>query len=210
MLIRMTQNQKSCLESALRTMEPFYRNELEPLCIQIGHCYNIPDENIHLAAGIIKSLPKGVTSPIPQKTNELHVFSQKMLNGGMVQVNENWTIELNDSEQRLLAHTLDVYSRLLMGQLHMIFEELDIDIPDNPHLLDFWRDARWNGAGGMIEVRNLLFPDLKSFGWNGGYGISNPKVAFFSRLAYQMKKALLNPNDFILPVTDEPPLTIQT
>jgi hypothetical protein len=205
----MTQKHKECFESVFRTMEAFYNGDLDTLCVVIGCHYDISDENVKLAASIISSLPEGVISPVPNRAAALQAFSRRWLSGDLKRSGNKWTIEIEDSERRLLAHVTDVYSRLLMGQLNMIFEELDIGLPDNPHLLDFWHDARWSGAGGMLEARNLLFPDLKKFGWNGGYGISNPEVAFCSRLAYQMGKVLLSANEFCLPVTDEPPLTIR-
>ena len=207
--VSMTKKQKECFESIFSTMESFYRNDLETLCIVIGRHYKIPDESVKNAAAIVKSLPQGVTFPVPQKADALKAIHQRWLDGGLTQKDERWIFRMDDTERRLLAHVSDVYSRLLMGQLNMIFEELDIGLPDNPHLLDFWNDARWNGAGGMLEVRNLLFPEIKDFGWNGGFGISNPKVTFFSRLAYQMGKVLLSANEFFLPVTDEPPLSIK-
>lgn len=209
MIVRMTAKQKECFESIFRTMESFYRGDLETLCIVIGCQYNLPEENIRLATTIITSLPQGIISPVNKKAAALNAIHQRWSSGSLKQKGAQWYFTIDDAERRLLAHTCDVYSRLLMGQLYMIFEELDIGLPDNPHLLDFWNDARWSGAGGMLEMRNLLFPDLKEFGWNGGYGISNPKVTFFSRLAYQMGRVLLSANEFFLPVTDEPPLTIQ-
>ena len=205
----MTQRHKECFESAFRTMEPFYRNDLESLCIVIGCHYDIPDANVQQAANIMTSLP-GITSPVPAKAERIASIAKRWHEGGVVKAdNEHWCFEISNEERVFLAHVLDTYSRLLMGQLNMIFEELDIGLPDGSHLLDLWHDVRWNGAGGMREARNLLFPELEGCGWNGGYGISNPHVAFFSRLSYQMAKVLRGGYEFVLPVTDEPLLEVQ-
>lgn len=207
--VSMTNNQKECFESMFHTMEAFYRGDLETLCVVIGCRYNLPEENVRLATAIITSLPQGIISPVTEKATALNAIYQRWMDGGLTEKNARWEFKVCDGERHLLAHVLDVYSRLLMGQLNMIFEELDIGLPDNPHLLDFWSDVRWNGAGGMLEVRNLLFPEIKDFGWNGGFGISNPKVAFFGRLSYQISKVLRGGYEFVLPVTTEPLLEIQ-
>lgn len=48
----------------------------------------------------------------------------------------------------------------------------------------------------------LLFPAIREFGWNGGYGIASKEVAEDARLAYQLVKVLRR--EYVLPVTNEP------
>lgn len=69
-----------------------------------------------------------------------------------------------------------------------------------------------NGALGlgMAEARDLLIPQLRKLrvGWNGNFGISNEGLAYNSKLAYEMLKAILyacrQGDGTVLKVTDEP------
>lgn len=75
--------------------------------------------------------------------------------------------------------------------------------------LQAYHDARWNGVG-VIEARDLLIPQLKKMGigWNGNFGISNSELAYNSKLAYEILKAIRyvteSRDSSVLKVTDEP------
>lgn len=104
--------------------------------------------------------------------------------------------------------------QILMGQFGIIFESLDIAANyDYGKLrllrLQAYHDARWNGVG-VIEARDLLIPQLKKMGigWNGNFGISNSELAYNSKLAYEILKAIRyvteSRDSSVLKVTDEP------
>lgn len=63
---------------------------------------------------------------------------------------------------------------------------------------------------GVIEARDLLIPQLKKMGigWNGNFGISNSELAYNSKLAYEILKAIRyvtqSRDSSVLKVTDEP------
>lgn len=100
---------------------------------------------------------------------------------------------LTNSERKALSKVLDTYSRIMMGQLSIIFEALDIQTDGKEpteRQLQAWHDAYWEGGMGLRDAKAQLLPDTAEFGWNGGYGICNQKVALGSRLAYEMRKIL--------------------
>ena len=115
-----------------------------------------------------------------------------------------YEVKLEEPERCLLAQTLDAFSRIVMGQMHILFEIMDIpeSTQENQHVLDMYHDVYWYGQYGAKEARDLLFPAIRDFGWNGGYGIASKEVAEDARLAYQLVKALRR--EYVLPVTDEP------
>ena len=96
-----------------------------------------------------------------------------------------------------------------MGQFSIIYEVLDIADTDNKPQLQAYHDARWGGIG-IAEARDLLIPQLRKLkvGWNGNFGISNAGLAYNSKLAYEMLKAILyacrQGDGTVLKVTDEP------
>lgn len=115
-----------------------------------------------------------------------------------------YEVKLEEPERCLLAQTLDAFSRIVMGQMHILFEIMDIpeSTQENQHALDMYHDVYWYGQYGAKEARDLLFPAIRDFGWNGGYGIASKEVAEDARLAYQLVKALRR--EYVLPVTNEP------
>ena len=115
---------------------------------------------------------------------------------------------MDASSWKTLVDALDVYSRILMGQFSIIYEELDISGDDEIHLRAN-HDARWYGVG-VQEARDLLIPQLKKLGvgWNGNFGISNSELAYNSKLSYEILKTIRYACDgrdsIVLHVTDEP------
>lgn len=67
-----------------------------------------------------------------------------------------------------------------------------------------------SGEIGIAEARDLLILQLRKLrvGWNGNFGISNAGLAYNSKLAYEMLKAILyacrQGDGTVLKVTDEP------
>lgn len=67
----------------------------------------------------------------------------------------------------------------------------------------------------VIEARELLIPQLKALrvGWNGNFGISNPGLAYNSKLSYEMLKVIRyaygKGDNTVLKVTGEPFLRAQ-
>lgn len=84
-----------------------------------------------------------------------------------------------------------------------------VEDTDNKPQLQAYHDARWGGIG-IAEARDLLIPQLRKLrvGWNGNFGISNAGLAYNSKLAYEMLKAILyacrQGDGTVLKVTDEP------
>ena len=102
-------------------------------------------------------------------------------------------LQLTDEERKALAKILDTFSRILMGQLSVIFEALDVRVGKESiqeHQLQAWHDAYWEGGLGLQKARADLIPETAEFGWNGGYGICSKQVSEKSRLAYEMQKVL--------------------
>lgn len=119
-----------------------------------------------------------------------------------------YSVSLDVSSWKVVADTLDTYSRILMGQFGVIYEALDISGNDEQHF-QAYHDARWNGVG-VLEARDLLIPQLKKIGvgWNGNFGISNSGLAYNSKLAYEILKTIRYATEkrdsSVLKVTDEP------
>lgn len=188
----------------LPPMERLYQNDITLLFRLIAHDYHIEDEAAERAVVIISNI--GVTAPAPRKAAQLHNLAStwaskatNIQNGHFV-----YEVELEEPERCLLEKALDAFSRIVMGQMHILFEITDIpeSIRENQHALALYHDVYWYGRYDAKEARDLLFPAIRDFGWNGGYGIASKEVAEDARLAYQLVKALRR--EYVLPVTDEP------
>lgn len=155
-----------------------------------------------------------VTAPVPTMQNAAGEIYQTALAAADIEVGNKETpytkcIDMNESAWVKAAAILDAYSRILMGQFSIIYEVLDIADTDNKPQLQAYHDARWGGIG-IAEARDLLIPQLRKLrvGWNGNFGISNAGLAYNSKLAYEMLKAILyacrQGDGTVLKVTDEP------
>ena len=149
--------------------------------------------------------------------NSCHIFLNIHQNHEEIQEHERNTqykyrVTMDASSWKTLVDALDVYSRILMGQFSIIYEELDISGNDEIHLRAN-HDARWYGVG-VQEARDLLIPQLKKLGvgWNGNFGISNSELAYNSKLSYEILKTIRYACDgrdsIVLHVTDEPLPTV--
>lgn len=184
-------------------MEKLYQNDFVPLFRLIADDYRIEAKTAERAAAIISRI--GVTAPAPRKAAQLHNLAStwaskatKIQNGPFV-----YEVELEEPERCLLEKALDAFSRIVMGQMHILFEITDIpeSIRENQHALDLYHDVYWYGRYDAKEARDLLFPAIREFGWNGGYGIASKEVAEDARLAYQLVKVLRR--EYVLPVTSQ-------
>lgn len=197
---------KQCLlvRKALPVMAQLYRNEFEPLLRMIAETYGNDPRCAAKAATILQQT--GVTAAAPLKAERLDALATdwELETQPVSDPVHPYCTELDSAQVDLLSKTLDAFSRITMGQLHILFEVLDVPpgFSENPHALCTYQDVYWDGKHGGKEARDILFPEIRNFGWFGGYGISNPDVSEDSRLAYQISRALSR--DYVLPVTKEP------
>lgn len=204
MIVLLTLKQYNLVQKMLSPMEKLYQNDFVPLFRLIADDYRIEAKTAERAAAIISRI--GVTAPAPRKAAQLHNLAStwaskatKIQNGPFV-----YEVELEEPERCLLEKALDAFSRIVMGQMHILFEITDMpeNIQENQHALDMYHDVYWYGRYDAKEARDLLFPAIRESGWNGGYGIASKEVAEDARLAYQLVKVLRR--EYVLPVTDEP------
>ena len=216
MVVQFTAKHYDFLNHVFKVMKSFYNKNYTDICFEIGKTYGAPEEDIKKAIGIFDSLP--ITAPVPAMVNSIVFISRKvMLNKvDVTQEPYAYEVDLEEKEWRIVSTVLDTYSRLLMGQFFVIYEQLDI--PDNgvesnyDLVLKANHDARWNGVG-VAQTRDLLIPKLKEMrlGWNGNFGIANADNAYNSKLAYEMVKVLESCSRYecgMLKVTDEPLIKI--
>lgn len=222
MFIQFTEKQYKLFIHILQIMQVFYGNDFSSICKEVGETYGARKSDIEKAYTILTDVK--VTGPVPAMQNA----AKKILNAALLAVDiksavkeENpYTklIEMDKASWLQAADILDVYSRILMGQFSIIYESLDIAMcygaDANEIRLQAYHDARWGGVG-VIEARELLIPQLKEMGvgWNGNFGISNPGLAYNSKLSYEMLKVIRyaygKGDNTVLKVTDEPFLRAQ-
>lgn len=90
-----------------------------------------------------------------------------------------YNIEVNEKQARVLIQALDLYSRLLAGQL----DELN-------HLFVFNGNIKYNAAEKQIdELKAILFPDLIAA---SSYGICGEKTPNAAKIAFDIQQAVRN------------------
>ncbi len=212
MLIDFTVKQFFCVSHALAIMISFYNNDFSSICKEVGESYGASADDIKNACAILTAI--NVTAPVKKTYDKLmDILLNIHQNHEEIQEHERNTqykyrVTMDASSWKTLVDALDVYSRILMGQFSIIYEELDISGDDEIHL---WanHDARWYGVG-VQEARDLLIPQLKKLGvgWNGNFGISNSELAYNSKLSYEILKTIRYACDgrdsIVLHITDEP------
>lgn len=210
MIFEMTEKQYRLLLRIMQVMQPFYGNDFSSICKEVGNAYGVSDADIEKAYTMFTDFK--VTAPVPSMQNTAREIYQTALAAIGTAGNANpymKRIDMNESTWIKAAAILDTYSRILMGQFSIIYEVLDIADTDNKPQLQAYHDARWGGVG-ISEARDLLIPQLRKLGvgWNGNFGISNAGLAYKSKLAYEMLKAILyacgQGDGTVLKVTDEP------
>lgn len=212
MFIDFTVKQFFCVSHALAIMIQFYNNDFSSICKEVGESYGASEDDIKNACAILTAI--NVTAPVKKPHDKLmDILLNIHQNHEEIQEHERNTqykyrVTMDASSWKTLVDALDVYSRILMGQFSIIYEELDISGDDEIHLRAN-HDARWYGVG-VQEARDLLIPQLKKLGvgWNGNFGISNSELAYNSKLSYEILKTIRYACDgrdsIVLHVTDEP------
>lgn len=212
MFIDFTVKQFFCVSHALAIMISFYSNDFSSICKEVGESYGASEDDIKNACAILTAI--NVTAPVKKTYDKLmDILLNIHQNHEEIQEHERNTqykyrVTMDASSWKTLVDALDVYSRILMGQFSIIYEELDISGDDEIHLRAN-HDARWYGIG-VQEARDLLIPQLKKLGvgWNGNFGISNSELAYNSKLSYEILKTIRYACDgrdsIVLHVTDEP------
>lgn len=212
MFIDFTVKQFFCVSHALAIMISFYNNDFSSICKEVGESYGASEDDIKNACAILTAI--NVTAPVKKTYDKLmDILLNIHQNHEEIQEHERNTqykyrVTMDASSWKTLVDALDVYSRILMGQFSIIYEELDISGNDEIHL-QANHDARWYGVG-VQEARDLLIPQLKKLGvgWNGNFGISNSELAYNSKLSYEILKTIRYACDgrdsIVLHVTDEP------
>lgn len=212
MIFEMTEKQYQLFLHVMQVMQTFYGNNFSSICKEVGDAYGVNDVDIEKAYMIFTDFK--VTAPVPTMQNAAGEIYQTALAAADIEAGNKETpytkrIDMNESAWVKAAAILDAYSRILMGQFSIIYEVLDIADTDNKPQLQAYHDARWGGIG-IAEARDLLIPQLRKLrvGWNGNFGISNAGLAYNSKLAYEMLKAILyacrQGDGTVLKVTDEP------
>lgn len=212
MIFEMTEKQYQLFLHVMQVMQTFYGNNFSSICKEVGDAYGVNDVDIEKAHMIFTDFK--VTAPVPSMQNAAGEIYQTALSATDIAVGNKENpytkrIDMNESAWVKAAAILDAYSGILMGQFSIIYEVLDIADTDNKPQLQAYHDARWGGIG-IAEARDLLIPQLRKLrvGWNGNFGISNAGLAYNSKLAYEMLKAILyacrQGDGTVLKVTDEP------
>ena len=216
MFIDFTVKQFFCVSHALAIMISFYSNDFSSICKEVGESYGASEDDIKNACAILTAI--NVTAPVKKTYDKLmDILLNIHQNHEEIQEHERNTqykyrVTMDASSWKTLVDALDVYSRILMGQFSIIYEELDISGDDEIHLRAN-HDARWYGIG-VQEARDLLIPQLKKLGvgWNGNFGISNSELAYNSKLSYEILKTIRYACDgrdsIVLHITDEPLPTV--
>lgn len=219
MTIYLTQKQYDILAKMVPIMLEFYKNDIRPLFEEIGRQYGTQTA-VDTACEIFKAVP--VTGQVPKYIKALTWIEDCVKNAEDIYIQSSEKTK-NDpfvkkvfipntkeypTNRDVLVDALDTYSRVLMGQFSVIYEQLDID-SSNPRIQKAWASAKWNGSG-VYEMRDLLIPDLIRMGWNGSYGIASPDNRYDSKLTYEMLKRIRNRrDDYILRVTDQPLIVVE-
>lgn len=204
MTVYVTEKQYKLVSNALSVMIRLYDNDMLALFLLICNDYKLNNSSAHKASELIRNMQITDKNEVMKAQCAALLFDwgqkEKLPDNGKYQ----YAIELAREQQKKLANILDTFSRITMGQLHILFEALDIPnaLKNNQHAVQMYHDIYWDGLYGAKEARDILFPGIKEFGWHGGYGITSKEVSENSKLAYQMSRVLRNERP--LQVTGEP------
>lgn len=97
---------------------------------------------------------------------------------------EDNILSFDTSKARRIISVLDAYSRALMGQFHVVLDDMRLE-----YMLNYY----WDNPG-LYELhckhlqlaRVAINPELSQFGYGGSYGITSPQIPDESRIAYEM------------------------
>lgn len=220
MNIYLTQIQYDLLCKVFSVMIPFYENDIRPFFEEIGKQYGT-EEAVTKACDTFYAIP--VTGPVPKYVQTLTALQNQLEESENIHIKsqerdkkspfvKKFSFQNNEGKypttKDILVDALDAYSRILMGQFFIIYEQLDVN-SENEKIQSAWASAKWNGSG-VYEMRDLLIPDLVKMGWNGSFGIASSDNQYDSKLAYEMLKRIRNRrDDYILRVTDQPLVVVE-
>lgn len=221
MTIYLTRKQYDLLSKVFAIMIPFYKNNIRPLFEEVGKQYGT-ESAVSDACGVFENVP--VTGPVPKYVKELTSLQKQLEQAESINIKsaerdkatsfaKKFTFQnTNDGKyptsKDILVDALDSYSRVLMGQFFIIYEQLDVN-SENEEIQAAWSAAKWNGVG-VLPMRDLLIPDLVKMGWHGSFGIASSDNRYDSKLAYEMLKRIRNRrDDYILRVTDQPLVVVE-
>lgn len=221
MTIYLTEKQYALLGKVFAIMIPFYKNIIQPLFEEVGKQYGTEDA-VSDACKIFYNIT--VTAPVSKYARTLTELKGQFEQSKTVDIEsperdksapfikkfsfQNVNDGKNPTSKDILVDALDTYSRVLMGQFFIIYEQLDV-CSENEHIQTAWASAKWHGAN-VYPMRDMLIPDLSKMGWNGSYGIASPDNRYDSKLAYEMLKRIRNRrDDYILRVTDQPLVVVE-
>lgn len=133
--------------------------------------------------------------------------------------------EMTEKQYQLFLHVMQVMQTFYGNNFSSICKEVgdaygvnDVDIEKAYMIFNDFKvtapvPTMQNAAGEIYQTAlaaDLLIPQLRKLrvGWNGNFGISNAGLAYNSKLAYEMLKAILyacrQGDGTVLKVTDEP------
>lgn len=201
--LRMTRQHYDMLNEILPAMYLFYNGNLVDILKEVAKGYGVDEKEAEKAASYVDALK--ITAPNENMAANTKKVLAVLRNHAECRDTSQvlcWEVPVEPGDIQALVKVLDTYFRIMMGQFSVIFNVLDIKT-DNEHALQAWRDANYDGGCGMKEIRDRLIPNLKTVGWNGGYGISNREIPENGRLAYELCR-VLEKSRSILRVTEVP------
>lgn len=219
MTLYLTRKQYELLVKVIPIMREFFSNNIKPLFEEVAKEYGT-EPAIETACWFFESKP--VTGPVEKYVKALTVIEDCVKKAEDIRIHTTSEIETDPfvkkvfvpntterpTNRDVLIEALDAYSRILMGQFFIIYEQLDIN-SENPKIQEAWASAKWRGTG-VCEMRDMLIPDLTKMGWNSSYGITNPQNPYDSKLSYEMLKRIRDwKDDYILRVTDQPLIRVE-
>lgn len=210
MTIYTTEKQYDLLKRMLPIMREFYNNNPQPLFAEVAKQYGTPEDAADKAYQLFSMV--SVTAPCPQKVENIGILISEVNSARKVDIESPEVLKqsrfvrvvnIPKETKSTLENCLDTFSRVLMGQFFIIYEQLDMK-EGNKHVEDKYWDIRWTGSG-VREMRDFLIPELRDAGWNGSYGIAGKDNPYDSKLAYEMLKIIRRRHDdYILRITDQP------
>lgn len=92
------------------------------------------------------------------------------------------TLTLSDKQAQVLVGALDLYSRVLIGQIENVEEVLRLNYPD-------LATARLGTARGLCDTIKMILWEFQS---GASFGIHNPRVPDKARQAWDLQQVIRN------------------
>lgn len=194
MLMRMTKAHRRLLLHIMEVMQPFYGIKFMPMCKEIGEETGASEKDVNEAVRILSE--SHAICRIPEKVDAIKKFRQDLEHIKDKRGEKYpYSMDVEREQLYLITAVVNTYSRMLMGQIFYLFEELDIYNDEkkkkNTEAMQEWDLCRWSG-GSALQAKNLLFPDLaeKGIAWKEGYIVTSDMVSDNCRLAYEIREAM--------------------